>query len=327
MNQEKIIFIVGVGRSGTSLLQSMLNAHSKIAFIPEIKYIRRFLLDNRLEKYYKKYGSQLLIEYLSRDVLLKRINFKINEFLHENNFSDPNLDMRLFDYIISQHLRKEKKDIFGYKDPRCIEEIEKLKILFPKAFVIHIIRDPRDILVSKRKADWSKNRSYYAHILINNMQINIAYSYSKRFERNFIEIYYEDLISIPEKTLVSICKKLNIEYEKDMMNFYSSSRKLVFEDEEQWKKETFGPIIHNNKNKWKNELNKWEITLIENAVKIPFSEYGYEKYNPDLRITRRFGIGIYKILCRFVTSIFMMKKKIETKRLCKYVSSASLIKT
>jgi len=34
------IFIVGVGRSGTSLVQSMLNAHSKIAFPPETHFVR-----------------------------------------------------------------------------------------------------------------------------------------------------------------------------------------------------------------------------------------------------------------------------------------------
>ena len=37
------IFIVGVGRSGTSLLQAMLNAHSKITFTPETHFIKSYL--------------------------------------------------------------------------------------------------------------------------------------------------------------------------------------------------------------------------------------------------------------------------------------------
>ena len=40
------IFIIGVGRSGTSLLQSMLNSHSKIAFTPETHFIRSYMSSN-----------------------------------------------------------------------------------------------------------------------------------------------------------------------------------------------------------------------------------------------------------------------------------------
>ena len=52
------LLIVGVGRSGTSLLQSMLAAHSGIVMMPETSFIRRYLirdlwsgkLDGNLEK-------------------------------------------------------------------------------------------------------------------------------------------------------------------------------------------------------------------------------------------------------------------------------------
>ena len=44
----KRLFIVGVGRSGTSLLQSMMAAHSKIVMMPETSFVRRYLVTSLL---------------------------------------------------------------------------------------------------------------------------------------------------------------------------------------------------------------------------------------------------------------------------------------
>ena len=40
------IFVVGVGRSGTSLLQSMLDSHPEMKFLPENFYLRNHLFSN-----------------------------------------------------------------------------------------------------------------------------------------------------------------------------------------------------------------------------------------------------------------------------------------
>ena len=48
-----IIFIIGVGRSGTTLLQSMLHSHSEIHFSPETHFVKRFL---NPEIHHKKYS-------------------------------------------------------------------------------------------------------------------------------------------------------------------------------------------------------------------------------------------------------------------------------
>ena len=49
----KKIFIVGVGRSGTSLLQSMFASHPEVKFIPETAFIRRYVLNGELEYQFK----------------------------------------------------------------------------------------------------------------------------------------------------------------------------------------------------------------------------------------------------------------------------------
>ena len=48
-----------------------------------------------------------------------------------------------------------------------------------------------------------------------------------------------------------------------MLSFNKSSKKLFFDDEISWKSQTFGPLLANNSNKWKNELPSNEILLCE----------------------------------------------------------------
>ena len=42
---EPNVVVVGVGRSGTTLLMSMLNSHPSIAMLPEIAFVRRILVE------------------------------------------------------------------------------------------------------------------------------------------------------------------------------------------------------------------------------------------------------------------------------------------
>ena len=43
MSTKNYVFILGIGRSGTSLLQSMLDSHSKIKFLKENQFLRKVL--------------------------------------------------------------------------------------------------------------------------------------------------------------------------------------------------------------------------------------------------------------------------------------------
>lgn len=47
MSELKLNFIVGIGRSGTTLLMSMLNSHSKIQSTPEVNFFNFFIIHGR----------------------------------------------------------------------------------------------------------------------------------------------------------------------------------------------------------------------------------------------------------------------------------------
>lgn len=307
-----MVIIVGVGRSGTSLLQSMLNAHSEIGVLPEIKYLRRFLFPKFLEGFHKKHGTRALIEFLEVDGLLRRLKFDFSTLLEWKNISGRQLDLTIFDCLTAEYLRREGKTILGYKDPRCIESLRQIKAWFPEAYVIHIVRDPRDVLLSKMKAEWSKNRSWYLHVLINQLQLQLGLKTRYLFQDRFIEIRYETLLKEPRQSLKDLCDKLRVPYEDSMLEFSQAATKLVSSDEMQWKKETLGPLLQDNMRKWEGELSRLQIGSVEELVCSAFEHYHYQKTRARLDPWQAMIFPIMRVLNNMAVSTYDLLNKIRT---------------
>lgn len=269
------LFIVGVGRSGTSLLQSMLAAHSQLSFLPETAFIRKFIVRKKIQSTVIKKGSSFAKELVARDETLSRVDFNFNNFIDSTK---DNIDLECYLAMQGQEMERSGKLRFGDKDPRLIEYLPTVKLCFPDAYIVNIVRDPRDVLSSKKKAAWSAGRSLLFYTFANRVQLKIARLLGRKlFGERYIEIIYEDLISEPEVNLKNLCTKLNLSFEPELLEFGEQAKKLVSDSEISWKKETFGPLLSNNFNKWKKQLNKNEIALTELSCSDAFAIGGYEK--------------------------------------------------
>ena len=302
---SNLIFIVGVGRSGTSLLQAMLNAHSKIAFIPEINFLRRFLLTDALEVLKRDEGEEALEQFLRSDRRLARLDLDLTEILEKVNLDGQSVSLAIYGQILKAWLAKEEKVIIGDKDPRSIEFLPQLHRLFPQASVIHIYRDPRDVLLSRKKAEWSKDRSIYNHLFVNTVQLKLARRQLNMFGSKSIEVAYEQLTASTEEVLQRICTFLNVDYESGMLDFTGSAQKLVSAEEMQWKKETLAPLTESRVGRWKKELKQWEIALVEENVSTAFNHYGYSVSNPSLSLVKRILAGPVSAVLALASSIYV----------------------
>lgn len=285
------IFIVGVGRSGTSLLQSMMNAHSEVAFIPETHFLRKYVFTN------KEFQSKKeVIAELGKDHNFKRAKIELNEIITNNDSF-----LEIYNDLLDTYLKTKLKKIIGDKDPRNIDFIPQLKTCFPEAKVIHIMRDPRDVVLSRTKADWSKHWPLSLHAYIYNAQIKRGRKLGQKlFGENYHEIYYEDLILKPEDELKNICTFIGIDFELGMLEFGSSAKELVDKSEMQWKKETMGPLLSSNKNKWRNEFTDFQIDLIQKVCNSSFKnlQYNKAKINQSFLINNihKIASGLFNIL-------------------------------
>lgn len=272
---EESLFIVGVGRSGTSLLQSMLAAHPWVCMLPETSFLRRYATK---QIYYKKNAG--FIRRMKGDQNIARLGFseiELEKILNQMDIVDC---LAIYESITRKYCVKEHPQQFrvmGDKDPKMIEYLPFLRRIFSTKHIIHIIRDPRDILVSKKKAKWSRKRHPILHIFANKVQIELGDDFECRDDiGRYHQVVYEELIKQPEKTLRNLCDKIGIPFEFSMLNDYAkSAEKLVDQSEMSWKKETLGPLISNNIGKWNNELSEWEVALIEKTCEKSFIKGGY----------------------------------------------------
>ena len=153
------VFIVGMPRSGTKLLRTLLNQHSDIG-IPENE-------SHFIPYYYRRLGGF--------GDLRDRINFdKFFQTISKSTFfcrliergKDISPDewyqaVGCWDYggvlkaLYQLLARNEGKNVWGDKTPQYLTQLDLLWSIFPDARVIHIIRDARDYCLSMKRA-WGK---------------------------------------------------------------------------------------------------------------------------------------------------------------------------
>lgn len=269
-------FIVGVGRSGTTLLMGLLNAHNQVTMLPELQFVWRILIKNA-----SRIGSaEKMVRILHEDVMFPLLGKSVREVMApfiESPHPQPYSALAVYQHILQTHKFEQQKPIIGDKSPKVIEHLPVIKSLFPNTRIIHIVRDPRDVFLSRTKADWSKDRLDILQVLACKTQYSLGRYYGEKlFKQQYIEIRYEDLLSKPTDTLQKICKFLSIAYDDKMINFHSGMSQIIPENQMQWHKNVTKPLISNNSEKWRTQLGKSQLILIEDSCKALMNNHHYE---------------------------------------------------
>ncbi|WP_179133949.1 sulfotransferase family protein [Halobacillus massiliensis] len=314
VNIDKPLFIVGVGRSGTTLLQSILNSHENITFTPETHFFRFYLGNQKKSKVNKK----KIIKEIEEDRYFQRLKIDTRKILEDYKSTNS---MRLIDVykrLLIDYANSQEKMYVGDKDPKNIELLHLIKKYFPGAIIIYMVRDPRDVIVSRMKAEWSRGRSIYAHIFAYKAQSLLAKKYGQMlFNENFIKVSYEKLLKEPESILRPLCEHLGVEYTNTMLKFQQSAKNLVSDDEMQWKKESIGPLLKNNTGKWKGNLSKYYLSLIEQTLKKSFID---ERYTPsysfkNINIFQFINIKFLEIVYSIFSRLYVMNRVKSVKKI------------
>lgn len=258
------VFIVGVGRSGTSLVQSMLAAHSRLAVPPETGFVRRYVGRGRLARCHVRGGVTAVRRMLEADRRVARLGLDLDRVLARYRNGAPFSEAGLYETLLTGYAETRRKPRSGDKDPRCVEFLPLLAAHWPAAHVVHVIRDPRDVLASKKKAAWSRRRWPVTHVFANRVQLRAGRRAGSRlYGPRYHELVYEALLADPEAELRRLTERLGLPYEGGMLDFGAVAESLVDTDELAWKRETRGPLLVANAGKWRQELGDREAALVE----------------------------------------------------------------
>lgn len=287
MADKKLILLTGVGRSGTTVLQSMLNAHSQISFPPETHFFKRYILPFQLRN---KLPDP---DKLRADNYLKRLDNNLREQILKSTFSGVEELRAAFMKI----LENPSASFLGDKDTEYVRYLPHLKQLFPDAYSVHIIRDPRDVVVSRTKTEWGSKRSIAFHAGEYQYYIKQVTKLGPQlFGEKYLELRYEDLLDQPEDELKKLLEKLSLSFEPAMLEFHKSSKTLVAKDEAAWKQNLDKPLLKANHGKWKTTLTGKQAGLIESGIEEFMRSHGYKLSGERPSILDVMKKGIVKVL-------------------------------
>lgn len=298
----------------------MLNAHSEISFTPETHFLRKHIANLKEHKLFQGGNYKSLKKEFHNDPDLNRLEIDITPLIDKLDEVSSLIDF--YDLVLYSHLHSKGKKYIGDKDPKNLEHLSQINQIYPNAYIIHIIRDPRDVILSRLKAEWSSNRGKTIHSITYHLQYNKASSDGRKlFKNHYYEIHYEDLITHPEKTLSCLCDFLGVRFENNMLEFYQSSNEIIKGRETSWKKECFKPVKKDNLNKWKESFSSKETYLIE---KICFSVFKdktdkYQTSQNTVYLKTKIITFFIRICLPFTSYCYNLYHKIKNCLLKKYL--------
>jgi hypothetical protein len=287
------VFIVGCPRSGTTLLQRILDCHPQVAITPETHWIPRW--------YEKKKGKGITPEGLVRRKLIRNLLAfpRFGELGIEpaelealrkprGTVSYSQFISRLFDL----YGKKRGKQLVGDKTPGYARNLDTLHKLWPAAKFVHLIRDGRDVCLSvlswhrakgwaageglARFSSWAES-PLCAAALWWDWHVRLAREAGLAFRPGvYAELRYEALIADPPGECRKLCTFLGIAYEDAMLGLYESRAKDGQAGDE---KHPWRPITAGLRD-WRAQMPPQDVELFEAAAGDLLDELGYPRANP-----------------------------------------------
>jgi tetratricopeptide (TPR) repeat protein len=222
INNKKIIFILGMPRSGTSLVEQILSSHQNVYGAGELNFISKIT---------KKY---FLNENLDIIDLKKNIPTAQNEYLK----------------LIS-HFDKTSS-AFTDKAPENFKYIGFIKMFLPNSKIINCKRNTMDVC-------WSNYKSYFsAGLNFSNNLSDLANYYNeyedmmKFWNQNFpdqvYELNYENLVNDSENQIKKLLKFCDLQFDPSCLNHEKNKRLIKTVSFNQARKPIYKTAIKSSEN-------------------------------------------------------------------------------
>ncbi|WP_176962711.1 sulfotransferase family protein [Mariprofundus sp. NF] len=201
-NGDDLIFIVGMPRSGSTLLAQILAAHPKVVDMGEndaMKQVTGLLTSGSYDQHIMENLSKV-----SREQLIDAVS-------------------RYRQGMISRFSKAEK---YIDKTLPSFWLVATIRLLFPNAKIIHSSRDPLDNCLSIFSSGFAGTEFGFSYCLKDiGEHYRIYLDLMKHWrsvlpDKNFYEISNESLIAEPEKEAKSLVEFCDLEWSEDCMNFH-----------------------------------------------------------------------------------------------------------
>jgi hypothetical protein len=277
------VFIVGCERSGTTLLQRMLDSHPELAVAYETHFLAKVVR-----------GLRGASDAPLDDEVVSRIRdhryfgrLGLAEGVVDASLQDATSVASFVALLYSHFADSQGKRFAGEKSPHYVKVLSELHALFPSAKCIHIVRDGRDVALSMLEWEGSKvkrpGKGPWALSLWEEEAVAVCALWWAVYLRNadrgraalgahYREVRYEKFVAEPAETLAQLCSFLEIPDAPEMSEFHVGRTRAdpTLSSKERWLPPTRGL------RDWRTRMAPEDLQLFEVLVGGVLRARGYE---------------------------------------------------
>jgi hypothetical protein len=214
-----VLFVVGVWRSGTSLLQALLNQHPQVglAYEAELPLLKALFWGGQARK-----GWAARWEFWNSAPSRHRVTLGLGGDLRT-----------VTEAVYSQYAAQKGAAIWGEKSPNYWDCLDEISRTFPDAKFVVVSRNPvsvcRSVLQAAETQDYFAHRGMGLRALLACRQLKKQRDLLVRRGVAVCDVQYEELVREPERVLRSVCGFLAIEFDPRMTSLENADRASFYD--------------------------------------------------------------------------------------------------
>lgn len=275
------ILVLGVRRSGTTLLRVMLDRHSEVA-VPDESYFVPQLADRHL----RRVDPDAFVDDLRRIDTLAEWNVPLDKVRTRLRRGMPIGAAIATVYAV--YAEERGKERWGDKTPMYMQNLHLLERLFPDALFVHLIRDGRDAATSflsmpkdLMTETWMQPESVAEFACQWRAEVKAARRLGWRVGGSrYLEVRYEELVQDVETVLRRISTFALLPYEPRMVDYVGKVEGSSAKPHQQSLNRP--PTV--GLRDWRLQMSPEEVGAFEQVAGDLLGELGYESHErPDPR--------------------------------------------
>lgn len=295
-NENKLYFIIGIGRSGTTLLTKLLNKYKDIHCLPEANFLVFFLHHYKTKTSFSKNDIDQLFEEIDLYALShpwagwkldiqETKKYILNAASNTKSISYQELCKIIYKQFEVVGFNKENAKLLIDKNPSYTIFTNEISHAFPESKFIWIVRDYRANVLSRKQSVFLKSPNIAYNATRWRLYNERALQFFQTNKERTLLIKYEDLVANHDLVTEKLVQFLNIEPAIETLDFEEKQRLDLtsFEIADKFKERFMKKYSDLNKTlnsdrleAWKEQLSKPEIQICD-AICSPFAlELGYE---------------------------------------------------
>ena len=271
-------FILSSERSGSNLVRSILNTHSRITAPHPIETAYPWRYTAPLDSLSPNTRRNLI-----RDVVINKhysfhpLNIPIDvngvASLVESAYNPNHITVQHALYEVCA--ANEKTQFWMSKYPGIWEWLDDILDYYNQPKFVYLVRDPRDVVLSFKTSNIELYHPYFSANRWREEQRRGIQLLETNDEIVHL-LRYQDLLRNPEREVHEICEFLDLEFEEEMLYYYQTEEAQATSKSSSLLKNISVPIKSDNYDKFREQLPEDEIKITEKIVRTELEYFDYK---------------------------------------------------